>query len=103
MSETDVNSIGWRTSGYVGLKLKADSGWSDDGNGVNSCGFHALPGGYRGSEGGFSGEDTDASFWSSTGENISNAWTRHLSFQKADMGRYSIPRRCGLSVRCIQD
>jgi uncharacterized protein (TIGR02145 family) len=37
----------------VGTKLKAVSGWINNGNGTDEYGFSALPGGYSNSYGGF--------------------------------------------------
>ncbi|MBT4399164.1 MAG: T9SS type A sorting domain-containing protein, partial [Bacteroidetes bacterium] len=47
MNESDHNSEGWRISGNVGRKLKSRDGWKNGGNGSNSSGFNALPGGYH--------------------------------------------------------
>ena len=50
-----------------GDKLKSHSGWVDNGNGSNSSGFNALPGGWgTSSNGGFGPLGGSAYFWSSS-------------------------------------
>ena len=47
MDPADAPRRGWRASGDVGRKLKARTGWKENG-GDDSFGFAALPGGMRG-------------------------------------------------------
>ena len=56
----------------AGTKLKATSGWSS-GNGTNSYGFSALPGGI-GESGYFSGGGSFGTWWSATENNSNNAY-----------------------------
>ena len=54
MQASQINQEGWRSSGDVGLKLKASSEtlpiqW----NGNDQCNFEALPGGFRDASGGY--------------------------------------------------
>ncbi len=44
MSKGDADGAGPR-GGNVGKKMKSNSGWYNNGNGTNSSGFSALPGG----------------------------------------------------------
>ena len=44
MSQSDADATEWRGSDQ-GEKMKSTSGWYDNGNGTNSSGFNALPGG----------------------------------------------------------
>ena len=47
----------------AGKKMKSSTGWSYDGNGTDSSGFAALPGGYRGKDGSFSDIGAYGYFW----------------------------------------
>jgi len=94
----------------AGSKMKSSSGWPKDGNGTNSSGFSALPGGYRFENGAFNSVNYYAYWWTST-EPISvaypisyQAWFRNL-YWPADgsFSRDILPKRCGFSVRCIKD
>lgn len=107
MSRLDANRInfGNRTSGSVGSKLKSGSDWGVGDNGTNTHGFTALPGGYRGFDGGFSDLGDYASFWSSTeGKDPIYAWARYLDYKCLGVFRtnYSY-KRGGFSVRCLMD
>ena len=66
MSLSDADAWSWRDSGEVGLKLKSSLGWDENGNGDNSSGFHALPGGCRNSDGVYVNLGSMADFWSSS-------------------------------------
>ena len=88
----------------AGEKLKSRSGWSENGNGTNSSGFNALPGGYRGRSGDFSSLGNYALFWSSSEYGSNGAWRRYLSYDGADVGRSSgRSKRGGFSVRLVRD
>jgi len=47
-----ITAVGWETAGKY---LKATNGWSENGNGEDTYGFSALPGGYGYSGGSFYG------------------------------------------------
>ena len=49
MSQNNTNGKGWRGTNE-GEKMKSNSGWNNNGNGANSSGFTALPGGYDSSD-----------------------------------------------------
>lgn len=99
MSESDANASEWRESGNVGKKLKSTSGWYSNGNGDNSNGFNAIPGG-GGNDEGFNGLGNYAYFWSSSENGTSYAWTRALEYNDDGVDRYYNSRRFGYSVRC---
>jgi uncharacterized protein (TIGR02145 family) len=107
MSPTDAERInkGERSSGKVGAKLKSGTDWGSGGNGLNTHGFTALPGGYRGFDGGFADLGEYASFWSSTEYQHSDyAWARYLDINSGGVFRtnYSY-KRGGFSVRCVKN
>ncbi len=104
MSQLEPDKDGWRSSGSVGKALKFNSGWEDNGNGDNSSGFAALPGGYRTYDGGFYTIDRAAFFWSYSGDG-SYAWFPHLhcNYNDGVIRSYDEFRSAGYSVRCIKD
>ena len=101
MSESEANDTGWRGTNQ-GSQLKLDFGWNIGGNGTDSSGFSGLPGGYRESNGNFSGAGYDGNWWSSSSDGA-NAWHRFLFYDAEDVNRNVHDYRRGVSVRCIQD
>jgi uncharacterized protein (TIGR02145 family) len=99
---------------YVGTYLKATSDWKDDegrtGNGDDTFGFSALPGGF-GSPGGsitfaYVGE---LSYWWSSTENSSidwlknNAYNQYIMYQNVAFFSGEIGKNLLYSVRCMKD
>jgi len=101
MSQSQANATGWRGTDE-GKKLKSTSGWYNNGNGTNSSGFSALPGGYRNHDGSFDDVEKYAYFWSST-ELGAHAWDRILYYYDAEVYRYNDDQGYGFSVRCVKD
>lgn len=104
MQRKDVDAdYHWRQSGGVGKKLKATAGWDKNGNGADSTGFAALPGGFRNDAGGFELSGSFAFFWTATEGGAIGAWGR--SFMNANDGvfRCGDNKRYGFSVRCIRE
>ncbi|PID94078.1 MAG: hypothetical protein CSA95_04795 [Bacteroidetes bacterium] len=93
----------WR--GYdVGTHLKSTTGWNNGGNGDNSSGFTALPGGYRfSSDGTFYNVGTYGHWWSATDDGFSLALFRNIGHDYANVGRYLYYKSLGFSVRCMKD
>ncbi len=85
-----------------GEKLKSTTGWNSGGNGTNDFGFTALPGGYRGNNGGFNFFGS-CGFWSSSEYNTNNAWRRRLYHNHDEVHRDYSSEDYGFSVRCLQD
>ena len=87
----------------AGSKMKSVSGWYFNGNGTNSSGFTALPGGncYRNEL--FNGRTSRAYFWSSTETSSINAWNRHLYYNQEAVSRDNYGKTHGFSVRCVKD
>jgi len=104
MSIADVDADGYRFSGDVGRKLKSTSGWNQNGNGDNSSGFNAFPGGflYYGLGGIFVDLERNGHFWSSTPDPSLSAWFRSLDYFDDGVSRGHPSRSYGFSVRCIQ-
>ena len=86
----------------AGGQMKAACGWFDGGNGTNSSGFSASPGGVRTVIGDYIGAEHFGQWWSSS-PNGDEAWARWINYYDDDVDRGDLPPRKGVSVRCIQD
>lgn len=102
MSQEEFGDTGERGT-VEGAKLKATSGWADNGNGNNESGFTALPGGIRNYGGGFEVGGEWAEYWSSTAEDDYHNWNRYLTYDISEVGRWGFAFAYGLSVRCVKD
>jgi uncharacterized protein (TIGR02145 family) len=103
-SQSDWNTLFQYVGGNVATKLRATSGWDNDGNGTNEYGFNGLPGGYRNIYyHSFYNAGTYGYWWSSTQHSVSEA---ELWFMSSGSGsitqNYSI-FNAGYSVRCLKD
>ncbi|MDR2580526.1 MAG: TonB family protein [Fibromonadaceae bacterium] len=96
----------------AGVNLKARSGWNDDGNGADTYGFSALPGGYAlpalselGTLDRFSNAGSSSRWWSATKGNIRQLNT-YLQLTSADNNfeyKLDITESLLLSVRCVKE
>jgi uncharacterized protein (TIGR02145 family) len=84
-------------------KLKAVSGWKDNGNGTDEFGFAAMPGGNRRNDGKFYGISNDGSWWSSTETEGDLAYDRGIFYAREKVYEFNYDGGYGFSVRCIQD
>ncbi len=118
---TNASSSGWRYTGNVGAKLKADSElwtiacpaathWCDGAGGSHNVpvpgdcyvsGFNAWPGGRRLEGGGFASW-AHAFFWSSSSSG-DNAWHRFLRRDYSGVNRFLLTQARACSVRCLRD
>jgi uncharacterized protein (TIGR02145 family) len=102
MTQTQADGFSWRGTDQ-GTRLKNTAGWTT-GNGTNTVGFAALPGGYRYYfDGGFAGAGTIGYFWSSEQVSPTNAYYRRLDGANAGVYREGAVKSAGKSVRCIKD
>ena len=87
------------------LKENGTSHWRTPNTGAtNSCGFTALPGGYRyNGDGSFSHVGDIGYWWSSTAYGASDAWGRYLGDYNAYAYRNYNNKQGGFSVRCVRD
>jgi len=83
----------------AGKYLKAKSGWEGDGNGEDTFGFSALPGGY--SSGRSFGEFGDYGVWWSSSAESSRSLGMSRNYEYIHYGG-SIDRGGLFSVRCVQ-
>jgi len=88
----------------AGRTLKSTSGWKDNGNGDNSSGFTAIPGGRRDYYGRYDDLTKNSGFWTSTqAPTESAAWFRLLYYGYKDVGSFNNGKTDGYSVRCLKD
>jgi uncharacterized protein (TIGR02145 family) len=100
MSASDASSTGWRGTDQ-GSQMKSTIGWNSGGNGSNSSGLTALPGGYRDS-GGFYYDGVYGNWWSAS-ESGSYSWRRGLGSSNDIVYRSNVSRSDGFSARCVRD
>ena len=88
----------------AGTKLKATSGWYNGGNdGTDEYGFSALPGGHRDVYGTFEFEGRLGWWWSSTEDDATDAFYRHMLYDPGSVDWGSTIKGAGFSVRCVRD
>jgi len=91
------------TGGTAGNALKSTGGWSYGGNGADTYGFSALPGGYRNSDGDFD-DAGNYGFWWTVAENGSDdAYRRSMYYDGDSVDEDDYYESCGFSVRCVKD
>ena len=100
---------------YLGVSagglMKSTTGWDvndygESGNGTNTSGFTALPGGLRQNDGSYFSVGPHAYFWSSTEYLYSHptlAWEFYLSSNGNGIHKYDSDKTLGMSVRCLKD
>ena len=87
----------------AGKKLKAKSGWNENGNGTDSYGFSALPGGYGVSDSFFDDVGDGGNWWSATEDDSDDAYCRNMNYDNSLVGRDYYDKSLLFSVRCVQD
>lgn len=92
----------------AGKYLKAKNYWNDyegkSGNGEDTYGFSALPGGAGYPEdGSFYNVGNSGYWWSSSEINSTNAFRRGMHYNSEGIGFYSYGKTLMLSVRCVRD
>jgi len=102
-TETDWNMLieYFGAKNQIGKKLKAASGWPENGNGSNSSGFSGLPGGMRTSQGDFLNVDSFGHWLSST-DYYSYVKSYYLSSGDNKLTKISGDKGSGFSVRCVR-
>ncbi|HHZ81542.1 MAG TPA: hypothetical protein EYN64_02280, partial [Flavobacteriales bacterium] len=99
MSASEASSSGWRGTDQ-GSQMKSTIGWNNGGNGSNSSGFTALPGGYR-SSGAFAHIGIFGNWWLAS-ESGFYSWERVLGSSDS-VARDYVHRYVGFSARCVRD
>lgn len=86
------------------VKLKATKGWTNELNGNNSSGMNVLPSGSRNESGQFVGAGKVGVWWSNTKDPIGlKIWTRTLTNDRQEVGRFASNPQIGGYIRCVQD
>lgn len=103
-----VNYLGGRDIAGGKMKEKGTAHWYfPNPEATNESGFTALPGGARITFDKYTGIFSDigisGSWWSSTENSKSEAWSRHLSFNFSIVNRISSHKVDCFSVRCLKD
>ncbi|MDP4222588.1 MAG: fibrobacter succinogenes major paralogous domain-containing protein [Bacteroidota bacterium] len=102
MTQAQADGFSWRGTDQ-GTQLKNTTGWTT-GNGTNTSGFSALPGGYRYYfDGGFAGLGTIGYFWSSDQASPTNGLYRRMDGANAGVFREGAVKSAGKAVRCIKN
>jgi len=103
MSADQLTIWGWRGTDQ-GTQLKNTTGWETEGNGTNSSGFSALPGGYRfGATGDFYLLTTITYWWTATEHDADRGWYRRLDSSSPAVYRASTSKKGGKYIRCIKN
>jgi uncharacterized protein (TIGR02145 family) len=102
---TDIDE--WEKNGFrgfdAGKNLKATDGWNFDGNGSDSAGFLALPGGRRFYFGQYYTRGTHGYWWTSTAHSEEFARYRYVYYNSDKVYRFHYGKDNGLSVRCVKN
>jgi len=103
MTQAIAEGSGWRGTDQ-GTQMKSTQGWSNDGNGTNSSGFTAMPGGYRYYDGGlFQHAGNIAYFWTSSVSTADRSMMRQLDYAHENVQRQNADNNAGKSVRCVKN
>ena len=96
-----------RVKSSAGKALKSTSGWNEyegeSGNGTDAFGFSALPAGYRGLNGIYYYEGSNAYFWSSSEDGSDYAYNMLLDYYGDYVRLLNTSKSLGFSVRCVKD
>jgi uncharacterized protein (TIGR02145 family) len=91
--------------GEAGKKMKSTSGWINNGNGDNTSGFNAVPGGWGG--GNIYDSAGECAYWWSCSEQVTilgnDASYRSLRWNDESLNIDYIDMSHGQSVRCLKD
>ncbi len=98
--DTLMNAVGGVSD--AGTMLKSTGGWYNAGNGTDSYGFRALPGGYV-----YGGSSNDignyGNWWSATEYTTLNAWYRDMYYGGNRVNSYDASKAYRYSARCLED
>ena len=106
MTQNQADATGFRGNNEGG-KLKysgCPNYWTCQNIGAtNTTGFNAVAAGYRYDNGLNTNSGSSAGFWTSTESDATNAWSRSINYDNAQISRISLNKKFGLSVRCLKD
>jgi uncharacterized protein (TIGR02145 family) len=87
----------------AGKKLKARSGWNNNGNGTDEFGFSALPGGSRNSNGSVNYAGDYGYWWAATEDSDGYAYARGMGYDDDHVIMGKREKDYAFSVRCLED
>ncbi len=103
MTQEEADAWDWRGTNQ-GTQLKNHNGWDNNGNGSNTSGFSALPGGYRWAVTGEFFNLGTLSYWWSSSENASNQGLyRRLENIEPRVYAQGVRKQGGKYVRCLRN
>jgi len=85
------------------LKETGTTHWNTPNIATNTSGYSALPAGYRRNSGSFSKLGEYGYFWTSTYNDIGNAWRRYMKYSTTYTYKTGYDMDFGFSVRCLRD
>jgi uncharacterized protein (TIGR02145 family) len=88
---------------YAGKYLKGTSGWNSSGNGEDTYGFSAPPGGLGYPDGYFYYIGDFGYWWSSSEYDSDDAYSWFMYYSNEDIARYNYSKSNLFSVRCVKD
>jgi uncharacterized protein (TIGR02145 family) len=106
-----VDAWGWRGTDQ-GTQMKSITLWNNAGNGTNTSGFNALPGGYRFAGDGSFNNVGDLSYWWTSDFDIATTfsptvigtgWYRRMDGDHTDVYRATTLQTAGKYIRCVQN
>jgi len=94
-------------TGYIAggkLKTSGTTDWMAPNTGAtNASGFSALPGGWRLTNGTYSGFGTQGWFWTATAQSATQSWAFYLVYSAAGSSFTGATNKAGAVVRCVKD
>jgi uncharacterized protein (TIGR02145 family) len=103
MTQGQADATLWRGTDQ-GTQMKNTTGWDAGGNGTNTSGFSALPGGFRYRvDGSFLNLGTLSYWWTSNEYLTTLALYRRLDGSNAGVYREGASKTAGKYVRCVKD
>ncbi len=93
----------------TGTELKSQTGWNNNGNGMDTYGFSALPGGVRTggesrySDGSFIIAGEDGVWWTATENDSGIAYYRDMNYDHDYVYEHYYLKSDAFSVRCVAD
>ncbi len=99
-SDVEYNGLISTLGAPAGKKLKSTSAWTDHGNGDNSSGFSAYPGGKLTDKGVFTSTADAAYFWTTTIRTLSI--NKVLFYNSDDIYSQGAEDNSAMSVRCVK-
>ncbi|MFN3917392.1 MAG: fibrobacter succinogenes major paralogous domain-containing protein [Flavobacteriales bacterium] len=102
MTNLQADSMEYRGTNE-GHLLKAPNKWPGEYTSGNKIGFEALPSGVRSYESVFDYAESIAVFWASSEAFKNHYWSRTISSNISQIGKFYMGETAGFSCRCVKD